>query len=176
MKNAFSFTQFSRNVASHFGMIALALLVVLLTGCDSNSAMDEPEPEPEPTPVSAPAPAITMSSIDVSLSDGGQGLQFFARADEDVFYKKVTIKPPPPFTETTYNLGNTFVIEEQTIALQNANVAYRKVGGSWSFAYEITVGTGANAQDHTVTVSHGVASKKGSDIGKDSSLMGTVQQ
>lgn len=184
MKRAHYIARHVFTISTRIGML-LALVLVLLTGCDS-SPMEEPVPSaesptaepapqpPTPTETPAPAPRIEMSSISVALTDGGQGLQFFAQADQDVFYRKVTIQPPPPFREVTYNLGNSFVITEETIRLQGANSAYRKVGGSWSFVFEVTTGTGANARDHTVTVNYSIAGKNTVDADVDAGLTGTV--
>jgi len=162
---------------TRFGLFLMAFSISLLTACNTTDALEETPPPaatPAPSESVVPAPAITMSSIEVGLADGGRGLQFFARAQQDVFYRKVTIKPPPPFEESTYNLGNTFVIQEETIRLQGDNTAYRKVGGAWSFVYEVTMGTGAAARDHTIAVAYSVAGKKAADPGTGFDLAGPV--
>lgn len=177
MKSTCNTTHSVRTLASRTGMLMLAVLLMLLTGCDSagpgNGPVDGPVDDPKPS-VEAPAPTITLSSLEVPLADGSRGLQFFAQASSDVYYRKATIEPPPPFKTITHNLSNTFVIEEETIALQESGTAYVKVGGSWTFTFEVNVGTGANAQAHTVTVTHGVAGKRGPDREFKSSLRSPI--
>jgi hypothetical protein len=171
-------------ISSRLGVLLMALVLVFLTGCDSSPMEEaqpsvepptvEPAPQPSPVDTSEPAPGIEMSSISVALSGGGQGLQFFAQADQDVFYRKVTIQPPPPFEEVTYNLGNTFIIKEQSIGLQADNAAYRKVGGTWTFVFEVTTGTGASAENHTMSQDYSVAGKNMQDADVASGLTATV--
>ena len=112
------------------------------------------------------------------MIDGGRGLQFFARADANVFYQRVTITPPLPFEELSLDLDNTFVSEKQSIALQTEDIAYRKVEGTWTFTYEVRSGIGAKARTHTARVTQRVtrsdAGKMRADSGEILSLIGTV--
>ena len=61
MKNAFCLTRSARYATSHLGLMTLALLLVLLTGCGTVDVNDVPESGPESSP--AQAPAITMSTL-----------------------------------------------------------------------------------------------------------------
>lgn len=178
MKNTFRLTRSARYVASRLSLMTIALLLVLLTGCGTVDPELEPESAPEAPPAPAPAPSIMMFSTEVALTDGGRGLQFFARADADVFYQRVTIVPPLPFRELSIDLGDTFVSEQQRIALQTEDIAYRKVAGTWSFAYEVRSGIGTKARNHTIRVTQevtdGGASKMLLDVGEHASLLARV--
>jgi hypothetical protein len=136
-------------------LILLAPLTLGLGSCGLFSSEDDPpEMEEEPTP------NIEMSSIEGTCSDGDPCLQFFAKADMDLFYKKATIEPPPPFDPITYNLGNSFVISEESIALQEEDRAYTKTSGTWTFIFDVTAGSGANALDHTIRVDLRISGKR----------------
>lgn len=133
--------------------MVLALLV--LPACDGGGA-NEVDPPEDPQESIVVDPVLSMSSVEVPLNNGAQGLQFFVRADMDLSWRKVTITPPPPFDEIVFNLGDTFVIAEESVALQAANQAYTKVNGTWDFEFDVTSGSGNQTQGHvlqkTVTV------------------------
>jgi hypothetical protein len=153
--------------ASLLAVLVAALLG--LTACDSGGSADEPPPTVDEPAV--PAPVLTMSSVEVQLNNGDTGLQFFVRGDQDLSYRKVTIVPPPPFDDFVFNLGDTFVIAEESVALQDANSAYTKVNGTWTFTFDVTSGSGQDTKGHTIEMTLNVGGAQSAPLSKEAPLV-----
>lgn len=99
---------------------------VFLFGCSDDDNPTEPE---GPTP-----PNFTLSSVNVQLQGGAEGIQFFARTNKDISLIRVNISTPIG-GEQIFNAGGGVFLTDEIIALQNANTGYVRVSGSWSFRF-----------------------------------------
>lgn len=86
-------------------------------------------------------PKISVASINVICGNNQDCIQFSARPDKDVIFVKVVIKNPIG-EEVTFNLQSSTVIANENIALQDANFAYFRVSGEWSFEFTGNLATG----------------------------------
>jgi hypothetical protein len=104
-------------------VVLLAALLVI-----SSCKKDE---EPAPT-----VPAFTITATTVQLQAGGEGLQFFAKCNnDDVKMTKVTITDPIASFTQTYNLNGTYFVKNEIFGLQATNEAYGKSIGTWTFNF-----------------------------------------
>jgi hypothetical protein len=104
----------------------LLLLSLFLFGCSKD---DNPAGPEEPTP-----PSFSISSVNVQLQGGAEGIQFFARTNRDISLIRVNIRNPLG-TEQVFNVGGGVFLNDEVIALQNANTGYVRVSGNWSFRF-----------------------------------------
>ena len=102
--------------------IVLLIAGILFSGCKKKS-----------DPV---IPKFTVSAITVQLQGGGEGLQFYGTCtNDDIKLTKVTIYDPLNQQNITFNAnGNTFV-KGQAFGIQDANTAYVKELGTWTFNF-----------------------------------------
>ncbi|MEM1127638.1 MAG: hypothetical protein AAGI71_13380 [Bacteroidota bacterium] len=97
------------------------LLAVVALGCDSGGDDD-------------PDVSFIVSSTNVTLDDGSDGIQFFAQPNVDVILVRVDITSPTG-TSLPFNAGSQTVISGQAIALQDPGFAYFRVSGPWTFTF-----------------------------------------
>lgn len=117
-------------LSSRFPFFFTLFFALLLSGCDAGGSNSEPEPDPEPIP--AAPPAFEIASRTVTLQDNTEGVQFFARPSIDVILVRVDIETPLG-GEVNFNAGSSTVVKDESFALQDGGVAYRKVSGNWQF-------------------------------------------
>lgn len=113
-----------------------ALPLVLLTSlsfaaCDSGSSTPDPTPTPTPT---VTAPTFAIASVPVMLADGSAGLQFAATPSASVTLSEVVITNPVGGVER-FNAQNANVLSGSPFALQDDNVGYNRVSGTWTFRF-----------------------------------------
>jgi uncharacterized surface anchored protein len=71
----------------------------------------------------------------VQLVTGGVGLQFFGKCNnDDIKMTKVEIMDPFQ-TTITFNLNGTYFVKNEAFAMQDANEAYLKQAGTWTFTF-----------------------------------------
>jgi hypothetical protein len=100
-------------------------------------------------------PSFTITYSTVNLQGGGEGVQLFAKCtNQAVDMEKVTITDPANFVQT-YNFTAGSFAENELFPMQEDNVAYEKLTGTWSFNLvgNSTSGGDAFAVDETLTVS-----------------------
>ncbi len=110
-----------------FKIIWLGFFVfaLLLIGCKDDS----------PTEPQGPVdPVFTLSSINIELQGGGQGIQFFARSNKDISLIRANIKNPIG-NETVFNAGGNVFLTDEVIGLQDPNIGYLRVSGEWTFRF-----------------------------------------
>ena len=116
--------KYSMNIVKFLGFVLLASL--LITGCGKDD---------NPTGPEAPAPPnFTLSSINVQLQGGVEGIQFFGRSSRDISLVRVNITNPLG-GQQVFNAGGNVFLTDEVIALQEANTGYVRVSGSWSFRF-----------------------------------------
>ncbi len=119
--------------------LALALFVAVgLTGCDSNGANEEQNVE------------FLISTVPVTLQGNQAGIQFYAKATEDIELISVKIKSPvndmPPFSA-----GRELFIKDELFGLQAADEGHLKISGEWTFTFTGNYVTGSK-ESFTKTV------------------------
>ena len=81
-------------------------------------------------------PSFTITATTVQLQGGGEGLQFFAKCNnDDIKMTKVTITDPLASFNQTYNLNGTYFVKNEIFGLQEATTAYVKSIGTWTFNF-----------------------------------------
>lgn len=105
-----------------------------------------------PAETDAPAPEMTTSAREVQLQLG-PGLQFFTRTDRAATVRRVVVNPPSPYEAFTVDLGDTPVAAGAQIGLQEPNIGYQRVEGTWSFEIDMTTTVQCAEQDVTATTS-----------------------
>ncbi len=109
-------------------LFLVALLVFSISfGCSSKDDDDNPLAPAQPQP-----PGFTISSINVALQGGTEGIQFFGRANKDVSVIRVDVIDPLN-QKTVYNVGGGVFLSAEIIAFQDTNFGYFKASGQWSF-------------------------------------------
>jgi len=108
--------------------LLLALMASLIvTACGKkDSGPTEPQAPPPPT--------FSISTVNVTLADGSDGIQFFAKPDKDVRLVRVEVTDPLG-NKQTVNVGGQIFVKDQVIALQPQGTAYVKVSGTWKFLF-----------------------------------------
>jgi hypothetical protein len=125
-------------------VIALILLPwLLIMGCNKDDGPTGPE---EPAP-----PVFSISSVNVDLQGGTQGIQFFARSNRDISLIRVNIKNPIGSQEV-FNVGGNVFLTDEVIALQDANIGYIRVSGTWEFRFVGNHEPGKQSFDVTQTL------------------------
>ena len=109
-------------------LYALLLLSFVSVGCGSGG-MDEDEDDGGMVVVN---PTFNVSSINVPLANGLDGIQFFLQPSENVTITEVRVTNPVGGTER-FNGNNNVALSGQPFALQNNDQAYTRVSGNWSF-------------------------------------------
>lgn len=98
---------------------------IFLSGCKKKSTTPDPV-----------VPSFIVTATTVTLQGGGTGLQFYAKCtNTDVKMTKVTLTDPIGANTTTYNLNGTYYVANQIFMLEDANSAYLKEIGTWSFTF-----------------------------------------
>jgi hypothetical protein len=105
--------------------IGILLFSALLFGCKDDSPTE---------PVGPVDPVFTISSINIELQGGAQGIQFFARSNKDISLIRANIKNPIG-NETVFNAGGNVFLTDEVIALQEPNIGYLRVSGEWTFRF-----------------------------------------
>lgn len=118
------------DLSPRFPIFVTLFLALVLVGCDSGGSNSEPDDEPEPIP--AAPPGFEIASRTVTLQDNTEGVQFFARPDIDVILVRVDIETPLG-GEINFNAESSTVVKDESFALQDDGIAYRKVSGNWRF-------------------------------------------
>lgn len=109
-----------------------------------------------PAETDVPAPEMTTSVREVQLQTG-PGLQFFTMTDRAATYHRVTVTPPSPYEAFTVDLGDAPVDAGVQIGLQEPNIGYQRVEGTWSFEIEMTATVQCVEQGVTATTSVEIA-------------------
>jgi hypothetical protein len=123
-------------------IVAFILLCSLLNvGCNKDD--DGPVGPEEPAP-----PSFNISSVNVDLQGGAQGIQFFARTNKDISLIRVNIKNPIG-NQDVYNVGGNVFLTDEVIALQDANFGYVRVSGTWEFRFVGNLEPGKQSFDVT---------------------------
>lgn len=105
--------------------IGILLFSALLFGCKDDSPTE---------PVGPADPVFTLSSINIELQGGTQGIQFFARSNKDISLIRANIKNPIG-NETVFNAGGNVFLTDEVIGLQEPNIGYLRVSGEWTFRF-----------------------------------------
>ncbi len=105
--------------------IGILMFTVLLAGCGKKSP-SEPE--------APPPPSFSISTVNVTLADGSDGIQFFAKPDKDVRLVRVDITDPLG-NKMSFNAGGEIYVKDQVIQLQAQGTAYVRVSGTWTFEF-----------------------------------------
>ncbi len=129
--------------------VALLLLPVLLFACGKKGP-SEPE--------APPPPKFNISTVNVTLADGSDGIQFFAKPDKDVRLVRVDITNPLG-NKTSFNAGGEIYVKDQLIELQAPGTAYIRVSGTWTF--EFVGNLEPNGDNFTVKQTVNVSAKVG---------------
>lgn len=134
-------------------LYALCLLAFVAgsTGCDSGGNDDDDDDGG----MVVVDPTFNVSSINVPLANGLDGIQFFLQPSENVTITEVRVTNPVGQTER-FNGNNNVALSGQAFALQDAGQAYTRVSGSWSFAVNGAKTTG-NRDGFTVTTTLNVS-------------------
>lgn len=116
-----------------FLFVLLLALPLAMTGCDSSDSNGDGngngDNDPPPTP-----PSFNIASQTVEFPDGSDGIVFFVLPSEDVVLVRVDIRNPRGQT-ATFNAGSTTIVQGQEFPLQDANEAYIRISGTWSFTF-----------------------------------------
>lgn len=129
-----------------FTPLALFTLACLLfMGCGGDDKPTQPPPPPPATPT------FTVSSVNVTLQGGADGLQFFAKPSMDIALTRVDLTNPLGGS-LIFNAGNIVVLKEQVVALQDPNTGYVRVSGTWTFRFTGTVQPAGTAFDVIATL------------------------
>ena len=121
--------------------LLFATSLLLLTACGGDSGTK---------PKEDPAPSFRIASVKVQCNTGDECIRFFAKPDTDVLLVKVIIRPPAG-DAITFNAGSDTFIKEEDVALQDANVAYFRVSGQWTFTFVGNHATGNKSSFEVVT-------------------------
>lgn len=116
-------------------LLALVALALPIAACSSS--------EPEDTETEPP-PSFQIASIVVPFGDGTQGLQFAARPSADVSLVRVDITNPVG-NSIVFSPQTAIVLSGQAVQLQNANEAYFRVSGNWTFRFVGSRAAGSQA-------------------------------
>jgi hypothetical protein len=113
-----------KKLTSYLSITVLLLaMIAIISGCKKD--------DPAPT-----VPAFTITATTVQLQGGGEGLQFFAKCNnDDVKMTKVTITDPIASFTQTYNLNGTYFVKNEIFGLQATTEAYIKSMGTWTFNF-----------------------------------------
>jgi hypothetical protein len=123
----------------------LFIAIMVISGCKKDTVTTDP--------------TFNVTATTVQLQGGGEGLQFFAKSTNvDVKMTSVVIVDPnntPPFPYT-YNFNGAEFSTNQSFGLQENNVAYGKVIGTWKFTFtgSRTSDDGAFAVEATLAVNN----------------------
>ncbi len=135
-----------RSSRTLFALMTAAALLFTACGGDSPS---EPEPPAEQPP------SFSISTKTVTLQSGEAGLQLFATPSEDIILVRVVITTPVG-NKLTYNAGSVTVVKGQVTPLQDPNLAYVKVSGTWTLQFVGSKAVGTKSSfDVTTTVDVG---------------------
>lgn len=134
-----------RTKNSFFKVVGISSLVFFfMFGCGGGDS--------GPTAPQGPAdPSFTISSVNVPLQGGAEGIQFFARSTKDISLIRVNIKNPVG-TESIFNVNGNVFLTDELIALQDANVGYVRASGSWTFRFVGNHEPGKESFDVTQTL------------------------
>jgi|GEM_PF-757362 len=106
----------------------LLLLSLFLFGCSKDDSPTGPE--------EVPPPNFSLSSRNVQLQGGAEGIEFYALPNRDVRLVRVDITNPIG-QSINFNAGGQVFITGQgnPIALQQQGTAYTRLSGNWNFRF-----------------------------------------
>jgi len=105
-----------------------------------------------PAETDAPALEMTTSAREVQIQTG-PGLQFFTMTDRAATYHRVIVNPPSPYEAFTVDLGDTPTAAGVQIGLQEPNIGYERVEGTWTFEIDMTTSVQCAEQGVTAATS-----------------------
>jgi len=121
---------------------------LFLSACGKDTPA-EPEPEVEQPPT------FSISTKTVVLQSGEAGLQFFATPSDDVVLVRVEISNPVG-EKLIFNAGSITVVKGQVTPIQDPNLAYVKISGTWTLKFVGSRAVGSKSSfDVTTTVNVG---------------------
>ncbi len=109
---------------NHLFLLVVVVLSagILMSGCKKKK--DDPI-----------VPSFVVTATTVQLQTGEDGLQFFGKCvNDDVKMTKVIIMNPFQ-TGQTFNLNGNYFVKNEAFAMQDANTAYLKLSGTWTFTF-----------------------------------------
>jgi hypothetical protein len=88
------------------------------------------------TTVSLPTPAFIATYVPATITNPNDAVEFFANCTTtDVKMTKVEIVDPIHSGTVTYNLNGLYHVKGEIFPLQDANTAYYKQGGTYTFTF-----------------------------------------
>jgi hypothetical protein len=112
------------NYLLFIGVLLLSTSIIF-SGCKKKSSTPD-----------LPTPLFIATYTLVTLQSGDAGVEFFANCTTtDVKMTKVEILDPIHSGTITYNLNGLYHVKGEIFALQDANTAYLKEGGIYTFTF-----------------------------------------